>query len=41
MVANFRSKGPMLCASQLAEEIKGKTLEQWLAEKSEAERGEV
>lgn len=41
MVANFRSKGPMLCASHLAEELKGKTVEQWLAEKSEGERGEV
>ena len=41
MVANFRSKGPMLCASHLAEELKGKTVEQWLAEKSEAEREEV
>ncbi len=41
MVANFRSKGPMLCASHLAEELKGKTVEQWLAEKSAAEREEV
>lgn len=41
MVANFRSKGPMLCASHMAEELKGKTVEQWLAEKSEGERGEV
>jgi len=41
MVANFRSKGPMLCASHLAEELKGKTVEQWLAEKSDAEREEV
>lgn len=41
MVANFRSKGPMLCASHLAEELKGKTVEQWLAEKSEAVREEV
>lgn len=41
MVANFRSKGPMLRASHLAEELKGKTVEQWLAEKSEAEREEV
>lgn len=41
MVANFRSKGPMLCASHMAEELKGKTVEQWLAEKSEAEREEV
>lgn len=41
MVANFRSKGPMLCASHLAEELKGKTVEQWLAEKSKAEREEV
>lgn len=41
MVANFRSKGPMLCASHLAEELKGKTVEQWLAEKSDAERAEV
>ena len=41
VVANFRSKGPMLCASHLAEELKGKTVEQWLAEKSEAEREEV
>ena len=41
MVANFRSKGPMLFASHMAEELKGKTVEQWLAEKSEAEREEV
>ena len=41
MVANFRSKGPMLCASHLAEELKGKTVEQWLVEKSDAEREEV
>ena len=33
MVANFRSKGPMLCASHLAEELKGKTVEQWLEDR--------
>lgn len=41
MVANFRSQGPMLCASHLAEELKGKTVEQWLAEKFETEREEI
>ena len=33
MVANFRSKGPMLCASHMAEELKGKTVEQWLEDR--------
>lgn len=40
-VANLRSDGTMLCASHLAQELKGKTVEQWLAEKSEVEREEV
>lgn len=40
-VANLRSDGTMLCASHLAQELKGKTVEQWLAEKSEAEREEI
>lgn len=40
-VANLRSDGTMLCASHLAEELKGKTVEQWLAEKSDTEREEV
>lgn len=40
-VANLRSDGTMLCASHLAQELKGKTVEQWLAEKSGAEREEV
>lgn len=40
-VANLRSDGTMLCASHLAEELKGKTVEKWLAEKSEAEGKEV
>lgn len=35
MVANFRSSGPMLCASHLAEELKGKTVKQWLATRKE------
>jgi hypothetical protein len=35
MVANMRPNGSMLCASHLAGELKGKTVEQWLAEKSE------
>jgi hypothetical protein len=35
-VANLRSDGTMLCASYLAEELKGKTAEMWLAEKSQA-----
>lgn len=37
MVANFRSNGPMLCASHLAEELKGKTVEQWLADQLQAD----
>jgi hypothetical protein len=40
-VANLRSDGTMLCASHLAQELKGKTVEQWLAEKSGAEREEA
>ena len=40
-VANLRSDGTSLCASYLAQELKGKTVEQWLAEKSEAEPEEV
>lgn len=40
-VANARSGGKMLCASHLAGELKGKTAEQWLAEKSDADWGEV
>jgi hypothetical protein len=38
IVANFRSDGSMISASHLAAELKGKTVEQWLEEKSEAER---
>lgn len=38
-VANLRPDGTMLCASYLAQELKGKTAEQWLAEKSEASQG--
>lgn len=34
-VANMRPNGSMLCASHLAGELKGKTVQQWLAEKSE------
>lgn len=40
-VANLRSDGSPLCASHLAHELKGKTVEQWLAEKSDAVREEV
>lgn len=40
-VANLRSDGSSLCASYLAQELKGKTVEQWLAEKSDAFRGKV
>lgn len=40
-VASLRSDDTMLCASHLAGELKGKTGEQWLAEKSDAEREEV
>lgn len=40
-VANLRSDGTSLCASYLAQELKGKTVEQWLAEKSDAFREEV
>ncbi|WP_329889265.1 hypothetical protein [Stenotrophomonas sepilia] len=40
-VANLRSDGTSLCASYLAQELKGKTVEQWLAEKSDAHREEV
>lgn len=31
-VANMRQDGRMLCASDLAHELRGKTVEQWLAE---------
>lgn len=40
-VANLRSDGTMLCASYLARELKGKSVEQWLAEKSDAPLEEV
>ncbi|WP_340568898.1 hypothetical protein [Stenotrophomonas sp. G106K1] len=40
-VANLRSDGTSLCASYLAQELKGKTVEQWLAEKSDAFREET
>jgi len=40
-VANLRSDGSSLCASYLAQELKGKTVEQWLAEKSDTSREEV
>lgn len=40
-VANLRSDGSSLCASYLAQELKGKTVEQWLAEKSDVFREEV
>jgi hypothetical protein len=40
-VANLRPDGAVLCASHLAQELKGKTVEQWLAEKSDAGREEV
>lgn len=40
-VANVRSDGTMLCASHLAGELKGKSVERWLAERSDADRGEV
>lgn len=40
-VANVRPDGTMLCASHLAGELKGKTAEQWLAEKSGADRDEI
>lgn len=38
-VANIRPDGTPLCASYLAQELKGKTAEQWLSEKSQRERG--
>lgn len=37
-VANVRSDGTMLCASHLAGELKGKTAQQWLAEKFDSGR---
>lgn len=40
-VANLRSDGTLLCASYLAQELKGKSIEQWFAEKSDAHRKEV
>ncbi|WIX25292.1 hypothetical protein PUV44_23170 [Xanthomonas arboricola pv. corylina] len=40
-VANLRSDGTSLCASYLAHELKGKAVEQWLAEKSDTFREEV
>ncbi|KRG47066.1 MULTISPECIES: hypothetical protein [Stenotrophomonas] len=40
-VANIRQDERMLCASDFAHELKGKTVEQWLAEKSDAVREEV
>lgn len=40
-VANLRSDGSSLCASYLASELKGKTVERWLAEKSDASPGKV
>ncbi|MCU1156863.1 hypothetical protein JAK41_01575 [Stenotrophomonas maltophilia] len=40
-VANLRSDGTSLCASYLAQKLKGKTAEQWLADKSDAFREEV
>lgn len=35
-VANMRQDGRMLCASDFAHQLKGKTLEQWSAERSDA-----
>lgn len=32
-VANVRQNGSMLCASEMAKGMKGKTIEQWLAER--------
>lgn len=40
-VANLRCDGTTLCISHLTQDLKGKTVEQRLAEKSEAEREEV
>ncbi|MDC6657673.1 hypothetical protein OEZ74_25710, partial [Leclercia adecarboxylata] len=39
-VANLRSDGTSLCASYFAPDLKGKTVEQWLAEQSDAFREE-
>lgn len=39
-VANVRQDGTMLCASHLAGELEGKTIEQWLAEISNLCPGE-
>ncbi len=33
-VANVRQSGAMLCASEMAKEMKGKTIEQWLSERA-------
>ena len=40
-VANLRADGAMLCASHLAKELKGKTVEEWLAQASATQREEV
>ncbi|AVJ32442.1 hypothetical protein CLM74_06450 [Stenotrophomonas sp. MYb57] len=40
-VSNVRSDGTSLCASYLAQELKGKTVEQWLAERSDIEQRRV
>jgi len=41
-MSNLRSDGASLCASYLARQLRsGKTVEQWLAEKSGTERQKV
>lgn len=40
-VANLRTDGTMLCASHLAKELKGKTVEEWLVQTSVTQREEV
>lgn len=40
-VSNVRSDGTSLCASYLAQELKGKAVEQWLAERSDIEQRRV
>ncbi len=32
-VANVRQNGPMLCASEMAKAMKGKSIEQWMAQR--------
>jgi len=40
-VANLRADGTMLCASHLAKELKGKTVEEWLTQTPDPQREEV